>query len=113
MLKKNTEEINEKVKKIEKETTLNEDIIRIIAKQDIKEYSRDILEARINESLGNFNISNLDEDAFCEKLIESYKHTLPFGYCHIYWGIKKDILKEKYNIEWYTPDEENPETIFD
>jgi hypothetical protein len=35
------------------------------------------------------------------------------GFCHIYWTAKKSILKERYGIEWKTPAELNPATIFD
>ncbi|MBQ6276530.1 MAG: FHA domain-containing protein [Bacteroidales bacterium] len=39
-----------------------------------------------------------------------YKH---MGYCHIFWGTKKKILKDKYGISWRTPSELNPNIIFD
>ncbi len=35
------------------------------------------------------------------------------GKCHIYWKIKKRILKEKYGIEWQSPAELNPLAKFD
>jgi hypothetical protein len=35
------------------------------------------------------------------------------GYCHGLWEQKKKILKEKYNIDWCTPAELNPFTMFD
>lgn len=35
------------------------------------------------------------------------------GYVHIFWGTKKRILKQKYNIDWRTPAELNPWVIFD
>lgn len=35
------------------------------------------------------------------------------GYVHIFWGTKKRILKQKYNIDWRTPSELNPHIIFD
>lgn len=35
------------------------------------------------------------------------------GACHIYWNIKKNILKEDYNMEWKSPSELNPDIIFD
>ena len=39
------------------------------------------------------------------------KETL--GYCHAYWEVKKMLLKKYYNIDWKTPEELNPEVIFD
>ena len=35
------------------------------------------------------------------------------GYCHMFWIAKKKILKEKYNIDWRSPAEMNPEIIYD
>jgi hypothetical protein len=35
------------------------------------------------------------------------------GSCHTLWALQKHILKEKYGITWYTPDELHPEIIFD
>jgi hypothetical protein len=35
------------------------------------------------------------------------------GTCHSIWGEQKRILKEKYNIDWKTPAEMNPDVQFD
>ena len=35
------------------------------------------------------------------------------GSCHRLWAIQKQILKEKYDITWYTPAELHPEILFD
>lgn len=35
------------------------------------------------------------------------------GYCHSLWREQKRILKEKYNIDWKTPAEMNPNVTFD
>lgn len=35
------------------------------------------------------------------------------GFCHVFWAVKKDILKKKYNIDWKSPAELNPDTMFD
>ncbi len=35
------------------------------------------------------------------------------GKSSIYWARKKKLLKELYNIDWKTPQELNPDTIFD
>jgi hypothetical protein len=35
------------------------------------------------------------------------------GYCHMLWGRQQKILKEKYGIKWRSPDEMNPDTMFD
>jgi len=51
------------------------------------------LEAKIKERLK-------DED--CE-----------IGFCHCYWGVKKQILHEDYGIDWKSPAELNPFTKYD
>lgn len=35
------------------------------------------------------------------------------GYIHIFDNYKKKILKEKYNIDWKTTQEMNPEVLID
>ncbi len=35
------------------------------------------------------------------------------GYCHLFWGAKQRILREKYGIEWKSPSDLNPETRYD
>ena len=35
------------------------------------------------------------------------------GYIHHFWNLKKQILKEKYNLDWKSPKEMNPEMVFD
>ena len=59
------------------------------------------------------------------KRIEEAKRLLPsnpeqaaelfmqLGCCHTIWALKKRILKEKYDITWYTPAELDPEVKFD
>ena len=38
---------------------------------------------------------------------------MQLGSCHRLWAIQKQILKEKYGITWYSPEELNPEIIYD
>ncbi len=35
------------------------------------------------------------------------------GYCHLYWSVKKKVLKEKFGIDWRSPSERYPGIIFD
>ena len=35
------------------------------------------------------------------------------GGCHLYWVYKKRILKEDYDIDWKSPAELNPHTMYD
>ena len=39
---------------------------------------------------------------------------VPFlGSCHEYWNYEKDLLKEKYDIDWKIPAEERLDVLFD
>lgn len=35
------------------------------------------------------------------------------NYIIMYWNMKKKVLKENFNIDWHTPEELNPDVIFD
>lgn len=35
------------------------------------------------------------------------------GYVHLVWKIKKEILRDKYNIDWLSPQDLNPHILFD
>lgn len=35
------------------------------------------------------------------------------GFCHAYWPTLRNILKEKYDLDWRTPAEMNPGVLFD
>lgn len=60
-----------------------------------------------------------------KKKIEEAKQLLPtyperaaelfiqLGSCHTLWALQKCILKEKYDITWYTPAELHPEIKYD
>ena len=60
-----------------------------------------------------------------EKQINEAKRLLPddpeqaaqvfmqLGSCHRLWDMQKQILKEKYDITWYTPAELHPEIKYD
>lgn len=50
------------------------------------------------------------EDIIKENLGEIYG---AFGSCHEIWRLRKQLLMEKYGIEWYSPAELNQYTIFD
>lgn len=44
---------------------------------------------------------------------ENGKELPVFGSCNIRWSIEKEILKERYNIDWQTPAERNPFIKYD
>ena len=35
------------------------------------------------------------------------------GFCFHYWSAEKELLKEKYDIEWRSPSQMNPGVMFD
>lgn len=35
------------------------------------------------------------------------------GTCHSLWGLQRSILKEEFNVTWYSPAELHPDTCFD
>lgn len=39
--------------------------------------------------------------------------TVGMGYCHMFWGAKAELLKNKYHIDWKSPGEMNPDMYFD
>lgn len=53
----------------------------------------------------------LEKDIIAE--IGTRKGNRRIGYCHLYWAVKKRILRKKYNIEWRSPAELNPHVHFD
>jgi len=59
-------------------------------------------------------INQADKEAE-ENLAKEHGGKLPefLGICHSIWDEKKRILKEKYNIDWKTPAEINPDVQFD
>ena len=45
--------------------------------------------------------------------IENGKKIYAIGSCHAKWSIQKRMLKEKYNIDWKSPQDKNPHINFD
>jgi hypothetical protein len=50
------------------------------------------------------------EEIVKEKLGVRYRR---FGSCHTIWELKKQLLMKRYGIEWFSPEELNPEDDFD
>lgn len=50
------------------------------------------------------------EEIIKEKLGVRYRS---FGSCHTIWELKKQLLMKHYDIEWFSPEELNPEDDFD
>lgn len=52
-------------------------------------------------------------DAEVDALLKDHPSRGSEGFCHVIWATKKGLLKERYGIEWRSPDEMNPHVIFD
>ncbi|MBE6634384.1 MAG: hypothetical protein E7620_08615 [Ruminococcaceae bacterium] len=48
-----------------------------------------------------------------KKIIARIGEKHGMGYCHLYWSVKRNILKKDYGIEWRSPAEMNPGVLFD
>lgn len=48
-----------------------------------------------------------------ETELEAQGTSRGLGYCHEFWSVKKRILKEKYQVEWRSLREMNPDVLFD
>ncbi len=55
----------------------------------------------------------LEADGFAKKFGSNGEYDLIMGGCHMFWSEKKDLLKEKYNIDWRSPTELNEDFLFD
>ncbi len=54
---------------------------------------------------------NVEEEV--KKFLENKGVKKGLGYIHIFEKLKKQILKEKYGIEWKTTSEMNPDVMID
>ena len=45
--------------------------------------------------------------------IENGGKDYALGSCNVKWEIQKELLKEKYNIDWKSPKDKNPNINFD
>jgi hypothetical protein len=52
-------------------------------------------------------------DSEVDKLLKGHPMRDSMGFVHVFWKTKKEILKQKYNIDWKSPKEMNPHIIFD
>ena len=53
------------------------------------------------------------KDELEKKIIAKIGENSGMGYCYLYWGTKRDILKKDYGIEWKSPAVLNPRVRFD
>lgn len=86
------------------EKVVKQDLEKAKDSSDFKKYLEECIGKKID-----FN-----DDQLITKLVEKYMEVPPYmGYCHLLWAAKKEILKKDYNIDWYTPAEENPAILYD
>lgn len=48
-----------------------------------------------------------------QEIKEQIGDSRQLGLCHLIWGMKKQILKERYGIDWQSPADLNPLADFD
>lgn len=56
---------------------------------------------------------SLNKRAYSLSLVDLNIQYFGLGFCHAVWDIKKRLLKEKYDINWKSPSDLNPEINFD
>jgi len=52
-------------------------------------------------------------DAEVDALLADHPQRGAEGFCHVRWRAKQRLLSEKYGVTWRSPDELNPQVIFD
>ena len=62
------------------------------------------IEPEVDEKLIELGDLTIDENG---------KKIYKMGSANVIWQIQKDILKEKYGIEWKSPQEKNPNINYD
>lgn len=101
------------IQKIEEIYNLNEEVTKEVVKQEIEQAKHSKNSYLILKNIMKKDLDFGDKEIE-NKLINYYMENVPYiGYCHKYWKVKKQILKERYNIDWYMPSEENPYVIYD
>lgn len=72
--------------------------------KDLKEIIVDHVQERICQ--------RLTKDGYMEVQGGGYR-PLRMGVCHMIWDGTKQILKNKYDIDWASPQDKNPGTFYD
>lgn len=80
----------------------------------IDHYSNKIVMAKTNSEETLQQLKEIEEEVD-RKVNENLKDIQQpmLGFCHVFWNEKKRILKEEYNIEWFSPAECNPQNRYD
>ena len=80
----------------------------------IDHYFNKIVMAKTNSKETLQQIKEIEEevDRKVNENLKDIKQPM-LGFCHVFWNEKKRILKEEYNIKWFTPAECNPQNRYD
>lgn len=62
------------------------------------------IEPEVDKELIALNLLKIDDNG---------KKDYALGSCNVTWEIQKRILKEKYNVDWKSPQDKNPNIHFD
>ncbi|MFO7898570.1 MAG: hypothetical protein R6V58_05875 [Planctomycetota bacterium] len=59
----------------------------------------------------NFAGALRDAHELAEKELADHFRTL--GFCHVFWKTKQQILREQFDVVWFSPADMNPDVSFD
>lgn len=82
--------------------TLPNNKLREVSSEEAEKYLKEI-ENEVDQEMVNRGLLTIDGN----------KKIPAFGSCHVRWAIEKSILKERYNVDWKTPAEKNPNINYD
>ena len=76
--------------------------MKFIKKMKEKKYLKQI-EPEVDKELINMGLLK----------IENGKKNYAFGSVNVMWEIQKRLMKERINIDWQSPQDKNPDILFD
>ena len=85
------------------------------AKRRIEEkiYDKEVVSETQSSSNRSEKVNKAKELIEGKKYREAAELFMQLGCCHELWGLQKSILRNKYNMIWYSPSEINPEITYD
>ena len=84
--------------------------------------SDELLKIILNPTVGSLRVDPVEytqkwediyydvEDELDRRFANAPRH---MGFCFRYWSAKRELLKDKYDIEWRSPSQMNPRVMFD
>ena len=121
---KNSQEVLIKIASIPNlDKEVHEEFIRQRYEQNANFVVQSILKSKygidcerpVDGDVSDENIQKLVDEISNEEKMQATKALVAGGRgnCRALWGVKKSILKQKYGIDWITPDEGNMHIQFD